>query len=65
MTSIQPDIPDAGRYSVKQTASILGVSRDTIYDACSKGRIKFGTLKFNSRRFITGAEIKRVWKDQA
>lgn len=64
MTSILPDIPDAGRYSVKEAADLLGIHQDTLYTYCNSGVVKFGIRKANNRRFITGAEIKRVWKDK-
>lgn len=64
MTSILPDIPDSGRYSVSEAANHLGVSRVTLNNYCKTGLIKFGIRKANNRKFITGAEIKRLWKDK-
>ena len=65
MTNTIPDIPDAGRYSANQTANLLGIHRNTLIRYFNDGKIKFGIRKANGRKFFTGAEIKRVWKDQA
>ena len=64
MTAVQPDIPDAGRYTPKETASYLGIHRNTLMSYWKTGVIKFGIRKANGRKFFTGAEIKRVWKAQ-
>ena len=64
MTSILPDIPDAGQYTPKQAAEYLGIHRNTLTTYCNSGIIKFGIRKANGRKFFTGAEIKKVWKGQ-
>lgn len=64
MTSILPDIPDAGRYTPQQTCEYLGIHRNTLTKYCKDGLIKFGVRKANNRKFFTGSEIKRLWKDK-
>ena len=62
MVSIYPDLPENGRYSVLETASILGIHRDTLRRHAEAGLIKFGLRRTNMRKFYLGREINRYWK---
>ena len=64
MTTIEPDIPDKGRYPIGETAKHLGVTPRTILRYTEEGTLKFGISRANGRKFFTGAEIKRFWKAQ-
>jgi len=50
-----------GRYSVNETASLLGISRRTLQRYTEGRIIKCGRWKANNRPFYTGREILRVW----
>ena len=50
-----------GRYSVNETASLLGISRRTLQRYTEGRIIKCGRWKSNNRPFYTGREILRVW----
>ena len=61
MTSSKPDVRPDGRYSVKETTEILGISRRILYRYTENGMIKCGRWRANKRPFYTGKEITRVW----
>ena len=61
MNSSQPDVRMDGRYSVNETASLLGISRRTLQRYTEGRIIKCGRWKANNRPFYTGREILRVW----
>lgn len=54
MTSSKPDVRPDGRYSVKETTEILGISRRTLYRYTENGMIKCGRWRANKRPFYTG-----------
>lgn len=60
-----PDIPDDWKGGVTEVASLLGMSRTTLLDKCSKkkrdGGIVWGTGR-GGRKVFTGKEVKRFWK---
>lgn len=62
MVSVCPNIPDAGRYSVTQSADLLGISRATINRRISEGWIMKAQYRDNNRPYITGKEIKRFFR---
>lgn len=64
MRETEPQVTDAGRYPVGRAAELLGVSRSTITRWVTSGRINCGWNRVNCKKFITGAEIKRVWREQ-
>lgn len=58
-----PEIPDGGRYSFAEAARLLGYKAAvTIRRKCEKGLMKYGIHRDTGYRFVTGAEIKRVWR---
>ena len=61
MTATQPQVTPTGRYSVSDTATHLGVSTRTVQRYIAAGDMKAQTRKANSKRFVTGTEIIRVW----
>lgn len=64
MTTICPNIEPDARFSMVQTARLLGISRSTLYRYLDEGLIKFGIRKINSQKYITGKEIIRIWTQQ-
>lgn len=61
MTTEMPDIADTGRYSIKETAEILGVCRRSVDYYLKSGYLKCGRRRHNGYRFVTGREIKRFY----
>lgn len=64
MTNTIPDIPDAGRYSIKETCTLLKISRSLLYSHINDELITPGTRPINGRKYFTGAEIKRFYRKQ-
>ncbi len=64
MTATEPNVSNAGKYSVSETAAALGVSRKTIQRHTELGYIKCQVRKCNNRRTYLGSEIKRYWGAQ-
>lgn len=62
MVNICPDLPENGRYSATETASLLGIHRGTLKKHTDAGLIKFGLRRTNMRKFYLGKEINRYWK---
>ena len=62
MVTEEPKVSDNGRYSVTETAKILGIHRDTLRRHTESRLIKFGLRRTNMRKFYLGAEIKRYWR---
>jgi excisionase family DNA binding protein len=62
MVTEEPKISDAGRYSVTETAKLLGIHRDTLRRYTESRLIKFGLRRTNGRKFYLGSEIKRFWR---
>ncbi len=61
MTTEMPNVADTGRYSIKETAEILGVCRRSVEGYLSKGYLKYHRRRHNGYRFVTGREIKRFY----
>ena len=61
MVSTQPIVNASSRYSISDTATHLGISIRTVQRYIKAGDIKAQTRKANSKRFVTGLEIIRVW----
>lgn len=56
-----PDVADTGRYSIKETADILGVCKRSVENYLKSGYLKCHRRRQNGHRFITGKEIKRFY----
>lgn len=64
MTNNEPDVRDNGRYPVGEAAALLGVARSTLRRWINEGLIDVGFRKITCKKFITGSELKRVWREQ-
>ncbi len=64
MVNQEPIVRADGRYSVEETAALLGIHRNTLLRYTNKGRILFGIRRSTTRKFYTGREIVRFWKAQ-
>ena len=60
----EPKVQPNGRYSVKETAKLLGVHRNTLLKYTNKGTIRCGIRRSTTRKFYTGMEIIRFWRAQ-
>lgn len=62
MNVSMPKVSADGRYSVKETCSLLGIkSRNTLTSYVRQGLIREGRRRTNGRPFYTGKEIIRCW----
>lgn len=61
MVNEVPDIPKKAKFSVKETAKILGVSRASLYRYIKDGFIKANVRMCNNRICFTGGEIIKFW----
>lgn len=56
-----PDVPRKAKFSIKETASILGISRTSLYRYIKEKYIFAKVRPCNGRQYFTGAEIIRFW----
>lgn len=61
MTTTEPDVIPTGRYSITETASLLGLSPRTIQRKVETGLLTAKYRKGNKRPFITGIQITKYW----
>lgn len=61
MVNEPPKVCKEGRYNVKETAAILGVSARTIRRHTEAHLINCGYRKSNGLPFYLGSEILRYW----
>ena len=64
MTAIEPQVSMTGRYSSKETSTLLDIHRNTLRNYTNNGDIKCGFRKPTARRFYLGSEILKFWKAQ-
>lgn len=64
ITAIEPTVNGAGRYSVTETCSLLGIHRNTLSGYTNSGDIKCGYRRNNGRKFYLGSEILKFWRAQ-
>lgn len=65
MVTIQPKVAAAGRYTVKQTIKLLGISRSTLHRHTEAGKIHCGYRKSTLQKFYKGSEITKYWYAEA
>lgn len=56
----RPKINPESRYSVTQSAKLLGIHRNTIRNYCNSGIIKF-SYRIGKRKVIEGRELMKLW----
>jgi excisionase family DNA binding protein len=56
--SVATDLPDKPTFSVKETAQLLGVSRDVVYDGARNGQIP--VLRLGRRLLMPRAPLARM-----
>lgn len=53
------DIPDTGQYTIKETAAIIGIHRNTLRNYTNGGIIRCSFRRGTGKKFYYGKEIKR------
>lgn len=61
MTTERPNVKPTGRYTARETYTILGISRSTLERQTLKGNLRPMFHKSNMRRLYQGIEILRFW----
>ena len=64
MVNLQPNVEPAGRYTITETAKLLGIHRATLNRATNAMFIRCGYRKDNHRRYYTGLEIVKYWRSK-
>jgi len=62
MTNEEPRVAPTGRYTIIETAKLLKVSKQTVYNYLQRGELHCGVRRSNGARFVLGSEIVRFWK---
>lgn len=62
MTTIQPNVNEAGRYSIGEAAQLLGMHRNTLRKYTEQGYIKCGYRRATARKFYLGSELIKLWR---
>lgn len=62
MTNEEPNVADAGRYTMTETCKVLGIHRNTLRRWLQAGKMKVKYRRIDNRKVIDGAEIKRAWR---
>lgn len=65
MTSTRPNVVLDAKYSVAETAKLLGVHRCTVHRMTIADKLKCGKRRSNNRSFYWGREILRFWMAEA
>lgn len=63
MTAYRPDVVPNARYSVKETAALLGVHPNTVNNYAKHRGLRPSYSKANGWPKFTGAEILRFWQE--
>lgn len=61
MVPTRPDVAKAGRYTISESARILGISRTTLYRMIADGEIRVRIQRKSLRKYVSGEELLRVW----
>lgn len=64
ISSIEPNVNVAGRYSVTETSAVLGIHRNSLRKYTEQGLIKCGFRRQTARKFYLGSEILKFWRAQ-
>lgn len=63
MTPVCPDIPPTARYSITESARLLGITARHLHRLARKGEIKYTVSAKTGRKIFTGKEIMRFWNE--
>lgn len=62
VTSNEPKVNAASRYSINETCKLLGISRKTLQKYTEYGMIRCGFRKATMKKFYTGLSITEFWR---
>ena len=62
MTNVEPNVSDAGRYTMTETCKGMGLHRHTLRSWLQVGKIKVKFRRIDNRKVFEGSEIKKVWR---
>lgn len=62
ITAIEPNVSLTGRYSITETANLLGIHRNTLRKYTMDNLIRCSYRRGTFRPFYTGREILRFFK---
>lgn len=62
MVATEPTVSTSGRYSINETCSALGISRETLRKYTDSGEIKVSYRRATQRKFYKGSDILSFWK---
>ena len=63
MTNVEPKVRPEGRYNMNETATLLGIHRNTLRTYTDKGYIKCRYRKRTLAKFYLGEEVLRFWRE--
>lgn len=61
MTATRPEVEATHRYTKKEVAQHLGVSKRTVERYIAEGKITAQYRKANMKPFITGLKVIKAW----
>lgn len=61
VTSNEPKVNAASRYSINETCELLGITRKTLQKYTEFGLIRCGYRKATMKKFYTGLFIMKFW----
>ena len=64
MKATEPNVAKTARYSLEETAQLLGVHPNTVIRYVKAGKLRYGVRRTNRRKFYTGMEILRFWRSE-
>jgi predicted site-specific integrase-resolvase len=64
MIAFEPQVENSARYSLRDTARVLGVSPSTVIRWTRAGHMRCTYRAINHRPTWSGAEIKRIWNQK-
>ncbi len=62
MTNLEPNVADAGRYTVTETCKALGIHRNTLRRWTLAGKIQCKFRRIDNCKVFEGKEIKKAWR---
>lgn len=62
MIAIEPNVLATGRYSVNETCTALGISRETLRKYTNSGDIRCYYRRATARKFYKGCDILSFWR---
>ena len=64
MTETKPYINVNSRYSISQTAKLLGIHRNTLRNYTNRGAIRCYVRPLSYKKFYLGQDILKFWQSK-